>query len=272
MILRPEGGGEHSKDGFVSAWEAVARAEKAKSATYHLVRQPDHARLSGQIAEQFAIRGAPALDDDIVQGIGLHDEGWADFDNGGERLRATPARYCGKNMAVNAEGKPLSFLEIKAGDFLRAWHGSIESAETVAPIAGLMVSGHFRRIGHFGMRTGTYSYDDTQHMRQFLTGEEQRERRLLCVQERSKREVEYWTDVLQFCDLLSLYLCCGSEDSVEFPQRVGPKGETIRLRMQDGVFALSPSLFAREVGFSLQAHQYPEKGGGASTKLSWRVR
>src|SRR5271166_5630844 len=156
MVLRPEGLPELPKCGFVSAWDAVASTQKTTSAKYYLVHQPDHARLAGQIAEQLSIPGAPTVDDDIVRGISLHDEGWADFDSGRKRLQATTAHYSETNVALNVEGKPLSFLEIKAGDFLRAWRGSIECAEAVAPIAGLIVSGHFWRLGKFGLSSGTY--------------------------------------------------------------------------------------------------------------------
>ena len=271
MILRPkETSSTHA--GFVPAWQAVSGAQKAKSATYHLVRQPDHARLSGQIVEQFAIAAAPRIDDDIVRGISLHDEGWRDFDNGRRRLQATTANYSASNIALSVEGKPLSFVEIKAGDFLCAWCGSIETSSAVAPIAGLMVSGHFRRIALFGMSTGTYSDDDTHRVRAFIAHEEERDQRLLRLQNRSEREVQYWTDVLQFCDLLSLYLCCGSEESVEFPQHIGPKDQTIRLQVKDGVNVLSPPLFAREVELSLEAYPYPEELRVSSTKLSWRLR
>ena len=272
MVLRPVAPPEYPKGGFVSAWEAVSRAEKAKSAQYHLVRQPDHARLSGQIVKQFAISGAPSVDDDIVRGISMHDEGWRDFDTGRERLQATPASYSETNVALNAEGKPLSFIDIKAGDFLRAWCGSIESAEAIAPIAGLIVSRHFRRLAQFGMSTGIYSDGDMQRVHEFIVREEEREQQLLCSQKRSKREVEYWTDVLQFCDLLSLYMCCGSEESVEFPQRIGPGGKTIRLQAQDGVNVLLPSPLAREVEFSLEAQTYPAEVSVSSVQLSWRMR
>jgi Protein of unknown function (DUF3891) len=258
--------------GFVSAWEAVARAQKTISTKYLLVRQPDHARLAGQLAEQFAIPGAPAVDDDIVRGISLHDEGWADFDCGRERLQATTARYSETNVALNGEGKPLSFLEIKAGDFLQAWLGSIESAEAVAPIAGLMVNGHFRRIGQFGMSMGTYSESEMQQVREFLAHEEQRQRRLMHLQRRSEKEVEYWTDVLQFCDLLSLYLCCGSEECVEFPQPIGPKGETIRMQLQGGVNVLSPTIFAGQAQFEIEAWAYPAAARKLPTKVNWRLR
>ena len=271
MVLRPEGLAGRSTGDFVPAWEAVVRAEKTVSTKYHLVRQPDHARLSGQIAGQLLIAGAPAPDDGIVRGISLHDEGWADFDCGRGRLHATAASYSETNIALNATGKPLSFLEIKAEDFLWAWRGSIEAAETVAPIAGLMVSGHFRRIGQFGMSTGTYSDDDSELVGEFIAREEERERRLLRLQSRSEKEVQHWTDVLQFCDLLSLYLCCGSEESVEFPHRIGPKGETIKLTVQAGMLVLSPSLFAQQVEFSVEAQPYPFGASPSSTELKWQV-
>ncbi len=250
----------------------MASAQRATCPKYHLVRQPDHARLSGQIAERLAIAGAPDIDDNIVRGINLHDEGWADFDSGRQRMESTPAKYSASNIALSLEGKPLSFSEIKAGDFLRAWNGSIESAEAVAPIAGLIVSGHFRRLAQFGMSTGTYSDDDTQRVREFIAREEERQRRLLRLQSRSEKEVEYWTDMLQFCDLLSLYLCCGSQQSVEFPQRLGPQHETVKLQVQDGVNVLSPLLFSREAEFSLEAQSYPTEINSSSTKLNWRVR
>jgi len=67
-------------------------------------------------------------------------------------------------------------------------------------------------------------------------------------------------------------LCCGSEASVEFPQHIGPKHETIGLQVREGVYSLSPSPFAREVEFSLEAQTYPAEGSVSSAQLSWRVR
>jgi len=271
MILRPKATIANGA-AFASAWDAVAATQKTLASRYQLVRQPDHARLAGRICERLAIAGAPTVDDDIARGISLHDEGWAGFDDGRKRLPATPASYSESNVALNAEGKPLSFLEIKAGDFLRAWLGSIEAAEATTPIAGLMVSGHFRRIGQFGMSTGTYSENDTQQLREFIAREEQRQRLLIRLQHRGEQEVEYWTDVLQFCDLLSLFLCCGSQASVEFPQRIGPKSQTIRLQVQNGVNVLSPTILAGQVEFQLDARAHPADARTPLTKLNWRLK
>jgi hypothetical protein len=270
VILRPESQQAKPGNGVIAAWEAVARAQKAQSASYQLIRQPDHARLSGDIVQHFVIADAPQIDDDIVQGIGLHDEGWKGFDNGCELLRSTPATYSAENFALNAEGRPLSFLDIKAGDFLRAWRASIDSAEAVAPIAALIVSGHFSRLGKFGISMGAYSEDDAPRVREFLASEERRQGSLIRLQTRTEIEVQYWTDVLQFCDLLSLYLCCGSEESVEFPQPIGPKGETIRLQMQGGVCVSTPALFAPQVSLCVEAHPYPA-GMGPKT-IGWHLR
>ncbi len=272
MILRTEAKPQPDNGRLVPAWEAVVRTQKARSAEYQLVRQPDHAWVSGEIARHLAIPGAPPMDDDIVRGISLHDEGWKEFDNGCERLSATPAIYSRDNIALNAQGRPLSFLDIKAGDFLRAWQGSIDAAEAVASIAALIVSGHFVRLGKFGMEMGVYSGDDSRSVHEFLASEGQRQERLLHLQNRSEGEVQYWTDVLQFCDLLSLYLCCGSEESVEFPQRIGPRRQTIRLQLKDRMFVLSPSPFAKEVEFSVRAHPYPADAEVTYITLGWILR
>ena len=269
MILRPQLSTPPGSDGISSAWQAIARTQRAHSPNYLLVHQPDHARLAGELAEQFSIPGRPAVSEAIVTGISLHDEGWSMFDSGAEKLQATPAQYTPEGVPVNGEGKPLSFSDIKAADFLRAWCASIEAAEAVTPIAGLIVSGHFYRLGKFGAGIGHYSGDDVRLVQQFIAGEERRRERLSQLESRSPAEIEYWTDVLQFCDLLSLYLCCGSQESVEFPQRIGDPNEAMLLRVKDGLNVLSPSPLEREAKFTLTAHSFPQ---GADARLNWKVR
>ncbi len=270
MILNPERNrDDHKGGGFISAWEAVARAHRIHAPNYLLVHQPDHARLSGELVQRLAIATMPPISDEIVRGISLHDEGWAEFDAGHQRLRTTPARYLPDRLALDEQGKPLSFLDIKAGDFLHAWRLSIEAAEAVAPIAALMVSGHFYRLGKFGIETGHYSPADAALVRRFVNEEERRRECLSKLEKRSHDEVEFWIDMLQFGDLLSLYLCCGSEESVEFPQRIATGGGTISLQVEDGVYVLSPCIFAEQTEFSLPAHSFP---GGAAATLKWKLR
>jgi len=269
MILHSPARVAPYKGELTPAWEAIAHTQRAHSTQCVLVRQPDHARLSGELAESFVIPGKPAITDEIVRGISLHDEGWAEFDCGAEKLRSTPARYSDEGIALNAEGVPLSFQDIKPGDFLRAWRDSIHAAEAVAPIAGLIVSGHFYRLASSGISVGRYSQADKELVRQFLREEENRRERLEKPARLPSAEIEYWTDVLQFCDLLSLYLCCGAQASVVFPQRIAADGVTLELRVEGGLNVFAQSLFLDETEFTVQALTFP---GLQSITLKWTLR
>ena len=255
--------------GVVPAWDAVGRAQRPASDGYLLVHQPDHAHLAGELAQHLVIPEGPTLSEEIVRGIWAHDEGWAEFDSGHRKLEATAARYSTHAVATDEGGKPLSFFDIKPGDALQAWRGSIESAETIAPIAGFIVSGHFHRLATFGLDTKHYSGDDAELIQTFLAEEERRHERLLKRQSRTAEEVSYWTDVLRFCDLLSLVLCCGAQDEVEFPEPLGPQRHTIRLKPHDGAREFSPRIFDRETEFVVTAYQFPEM---TSTNLRFTVR
>ena len=68
--------------------------------------------------------------------------------------------------------------------------------------------------------------------------------------------------MLQFCDVLSLYLCCGAAQDVEFPQRFGAK--PIRLRRearaadQAAVCRFEPSPFiGGGVDLAVLARRFP---------------
>jgi hypothetical protein len=273
MILRPDSAPSLPGSAAVlPAWKAVAIMQDLPARRYGLVRQPDHARLSGELAKHLIQTAAGPVDDEIVCGIALHDEGWAAFDEGREHLAATPARYVENGVAVTDAGKPVSFLEIKPPDFLRAWRESIEAAVAVGPLAGLIVSGHFCRLGRLGLDNQQYVPDDQSRVREFLAGEEIRACRLMKLQSRTPDEVHYWTDVLQFCDLLSLYLCCGSAETVEFPQRIGPEAQEIRLAADADAFVLSPSPFQKEIELSVPVHRFPDSNGASENYLVWHLR
>jgi uncharacterized protein DUF3891 len=241
----------------ISARDAIAQSQHTRAERYKLVRQPDHAHLAGELVQHLVIPGAPTLSDDVVRGIWAHDEGWADFDSGRRKFAATATRYTSSGVAVDDADKPLSFFDIKPGDALQAWQGSIEGAEAVAPLSGLVVSGHFYRLAKLGLETKHYSRDEEQLVHAFLQNEEQRQERLLKLQSRSAEEVSYWTDVLRFCDLLSLYLCCGAQDAVEFPEELEPHQETIRLQPSNGMREFAPAIFDLETEFVVTAYDFP---------------
>jgi hypothetical protein len=269
MILHPEDLTIPVERHPMPARDAIGRMQSLRAKQYTLVHQPDHARLAGELVQCLSRPGAPALTDDIVRGIASHDDGWTDFDCGRKKLEWSSAQYSAEGVAVGADGKPLSFLDIKAGDALRAWKGSIENAEAIAPIAALIVSGHFYRLAKLGLSAGHYSTEDTGMVTEFLAKEEKRQERLSRLERRGAAEIGYWTDVLRFCDLLSLYLCAGSEAAVEFPERIGPDGEIIRLQKDGEAYVFSPTLLAGESDFEVPAHTFP---GHSKTTLRWKLR
>jgi hypothetical protein len=245
VILHPlptSGNADSPSSEFISGWDAVFRAQRVPASNWLLIAQPDHAVLAGDLAAHIQSRGFPPLSQEELQAISLHDEGWTEFD------RQPQVR----------DGRPLSFLDCSPNDFLRAWSGSIECAERVGPLAALLVSEHFSRLARVSLETR----GDDPSVRKFLQVESGRQERLLRLQPLSKTEIAIRVDVLQFCDLLSLYLCCGSSAAIEFPQKFD--GVQVRLRREGEVCRLEPSLFAEGVSLGVSARKFPEASSDVS--------
>jgi len=243
-VLRPIDSVENPP-ACLPVWEAILPTQKTSAAEYWLITQPDHAALSGAIAGALGPPLLPELSPEAVQGITLHDDGWASLDA----------------QVPVAGGKPLSFLDFGPGDFLRAWRASIERAEKVAPIAGAMVSGHFWRLGKNRLEWAADTAEDRGLLLDFLASEQARQQRLLGGY--SREEFEFLTDVLQFCDVLSLYLCCGAALDVEFPQKFGRQTITLRRQAarsldQAEICRFEPSPFASGgVDLAVIARRFP---------------
>jgi hypothetical protein len=226
--------------GTVPAFQSIERKQRQDASEWWLVAQPDHAALAGDLAARIVSAEFPRLDAEVVQAIAAHDDGWAAFDGAAK---------------LNGRERPLSFLEMAPRDFLRAWHDSIERAEQVAPIGGILVSEHFCRLGRWRLELAEDKPEETQLVRDFLASEAERQQQLSRQQHRRTEEILGLVDALQFCDLLSLYLCCGAQDSVEFPQKFS--GRAICLRHEGELCRMQPPLFGRGVSLAVQARRYP---------------
>ncbi len=243
-MLRPIGVGEGSQD-CVAVWDAILPTQKTCAREYWLITQPDHAALSGAIAAALGPPLLPPLSPEVVQGITHHDDGWAPVDA----------------QITLTNGRPLSFLDFLPRDFLRAWNGSIERAEKLVPIAGAIVSRHFWRLGRSRLESGIDGAEDCGLLVAFLHSEQERQKRLLGG--RSREELEFLTDALQFCDVLSLYLCCGATQDVEFRQSFGPtpirlRREAARTPDQAAVCRFEPSPFSEGgVDVAVAARHFP---------------
>lgn len=240
--------------GVVPAWSAVAASQKQGATAWWLIAQPDHAALAGELAARLAGPDFPPLDREPLRAISLHDSGWARFDGGGEAGGGQGTAPPPPLRA--ASGRPLSFLDAAVSVFVEAWADSIQCAEEKAgAIGGLMVSGHFRRLAQHRLDTVEDAPADAARIRAFLGEESRREEARLRGQPRSPAEVERLVDVLQLCDLLSLYLCCGSQASVQFPQTFGVR--PIVARRAGEMWRMEPPLLAEGVSLGVPARRDP---------------
>jgi hypothetical protein len=248
---------ERAHPEYVSPWLAVERKQKQMTEEWMLITQPDHAALAGDLAARLNSSLIPKLDNEVLEGISLHDSGWAQFD-GGERGTGHDLEVTLRDPQMSDSGKPISFLEVGVEEALTAWQGSIANAEQGAAIAGILVSEHFCRITQERLRTKTDTPEDSESLHAFLRAEEERQKGLRARQRRSNKEIRVLIDVLQFCDLLSLYLCCGTRERVEFPQRFS--GSVIRADWEDKLLRTQPSLFGEGASLGVLARRFPISG------------
>lgn len=234
----------------VPAWDAVLRTQRQAASDWWLVAQPDHAALAGDLAARIRSPQFPRLDVEVVQAISLHDEGWAPFD---------------RAPSLNGRGRPLSFFEMPLKDFLRAWWDSIERAQQESPVGGILVSEHFCRLGRWRLQSVEDTPENGAAVRDFLERETERQQQLSGRQNRGREEILVLVDVLQFCDLFSLYLCCGARDAVEFPQKFN--GHTVRVYRDGELCRTEPPLFGNGASLAVRARKYPFSQGCSATTL-----
>jgi hypothetical protein len=240
MILRPLEPVAPSNSDFVSAWEVVQSTQIQNYKECWLITQPSHAALAGELAAKVSSPQLPALDNALVRAIAMHDAGWGVLD----------ARAIVRSRSAPQQ-RPESFVEVPATQFLQAWEESIAAAQAVSPAGGYIISRHFCRIAKSHPKSG----DNTKQVQQFLDRESQRQKKLLSKQTRGTRELELLTDLLQFCDLLSLYICCGARERVPFPEYFGV---SVRLTPEESGLKLDPPLIAPGSQFSVAALRHPE--------------
>ena len=232
---------------FVSAWEAIERKQREPADDWWLVAQPDHAAIAGTLARKITSPVFPVMDEDVVLAIALHDDGWASFDSAPQ----------------SSNSRPLSFLDAPVAEFLKAWRGSISSAEQHSAIGGILVSEHFCRIAQARPTSAPAAGDHL--LKQFLSEETARQTRLIQQQNRSEQEIQALVDVLQFCDLLSLYVCCGSRANIEFPQRF--HGKQVRLQREGELCRLEPNIFGGGMSLAVPARKFSDFGQSRSLPI-----
>jgi hypothetical protein len=214
------------------------------------VAQADHAALSGDLAASITSSHFPKLDSEVLQAISLHDQGWVQFDSADDRSQAR-----GTIQKQREAVRPPSFLDMSPSVFIRAWEDSIRRAEESSPLGGILVSEHFSRLGKNRLDSCIDTFQDTESLRGFLGREAERRSRLAAKSGHCDEKISSLVDVLQFCDLLSLYLCCGALEEVEFPQQF--QGHTIHLGRDGEMCRTDPPIFHAGVSLGVSARRHP---------------
>lgn len=245
-----------------SAWALVEQAQLQAETPLLLIPQPSHAVLAGELADALLPAAFGDLPPTIRQAIRMHDTGWGLLDAEQiQRLRTVDAS--GGKGAQRESDRPVSFLSVPPADSLVAWKASIDAMEKIAPEAACIVSSHFSLLA---------TAQDRPHIA-FRRQEESRRAGLTKRARLDPATLERWTDALGFCDLLSLYLCCGVTSTAGIP-RVHPARKSsaapIEIAITGEALRLSESLISPGSKFELHGlvHPFP-LGGSAAQKLSW---
>jgi hypothetical protein len=241
MILRPLDSVPATSAEFLPAWSVVERTQREIQDNCWMITQPSHAALAGEFAAKLTGVDLPAVDAQIIRAIALHDAGWGVPD----------AQAIMQSRSVR-QGCPKSFIACGVGEFVNAWEKSIDVAESVSPAGGYIVSRHFVRIAE--QSASRISESEREVEARFVQNESARQAKLAAKQKYNAKELEALTDVLQFCDLLSLYVCCGAQQNVEFPEYFGIKA---RLSVGADSYTLDPILIEPGTEFAVAALRHP---------------
>jgi hypothetical protein len=159
-------------------------------------------------------------------------------------------------------------LETDVAEFLEAWTQSIQVAQSVGAAGAYIVSRHFQRLAEHRVSAAVDSDHDGKKLQEFIAHESHRQKRLAAKQDRSAQDLEALTDLLQFCDLLSLYICSGARESVEFPECCGIK---TRMSVDPQGYRLDPPLIVPGTKVSVAALRYPETKDVSSTAIQVEI-
>jgi hypothetical protein len=255
MILRPLDSIPATSAEFLSAWSVVEQSQRQIADGCWMITQPSHAALAGEFAAKMAGVNLPNLDAPIIRAIALHDAGWGMPD----------AQAIMQSRSIS-QGAPKSFVSCGVGEFVNAWEKSIDVAASTSAAGGFIVSRHFERIA----KANSSKTSESAHLtiESFLRNEAARQTKLAAKQEHTPEELEALTDVLQFCDLLSLYVCCGARQNVEFPEYFGIKA---RLTVEADSYQLDPILIEPGTEFVVAALRHPATKEASGKEIKTRI-
>ncbi len=230
------------------AYEVFVEHQNRVPAGALAIPQSSHAHLAGQLAAALLPEIFGTLPAEVVEAIRQHDYGWIATDlleaERGEEIRPFP--------------------KLSAEEAVPAWDRTVRLAESVSPLVGVLVNRHFCLL----------SDDRNALHQQFRTEAAERRGPIETSLGVTPGDLDRWTGAMGVSDLLSLYLCSGCTEPVEFPfchpadkAAIAHVGKTV-LRWSEGRPRFEPPILAPGTE---AAQAVPGlRAGTAATALSWR--
>ena len=201
--------------------------------SFVLVKQHDHALVSGEFARHWAERPRPLVP--TLYAISQHDVAWKELD---------------ETVRWNEEtGRPYSFMDYPSGPKVTAYAAGVNLVEAQDSYAGCLCSMHYETITRG-------SKDETET--RFAEAEARRQERLrkgMSVEE--LQSLDHNLGLLKLCDGLSLFLCLnepGHETSYPWPYKQGltyAKEDYAPEWVDEGTLRVRPNPFSGPFGISL---------------------
>lgn len=225
-----------------------------------LIRQTDHALLSGAFADAWGSEALPRppRTDATVAAAARHDDGWADWE-----LAPT----------LDADGRPVDFIRVSRDEHVDLYRRGIDLVCREDRFAGLVVCLHGERL-----YTRPFTPDgdplierqegpDRDLAEGFVAGEQERRSRLLAeLDPGAEADAEEAWRLVQVWDRLSLFVCMrelGEGDDWRMPPVLGTDGTDVEVhaRAEDGAtVSLDPyPLSRRPAIFEVEAFELPGK-------------
>lgn len=212
-----------------------------------MILQPDHSRLAGEIAQHLRADVFGDLPAEVLAAIREHDFGWESND---------------RNQLANIRSQPLRpFPQLSPEETHPSWRESVRRARESSLLEGVIVSRHFCALA-------------SQLPPHFPFAEDENPRRERIERELNipREDLDRWTAVIGFCDLVSLYLCCGAREPTEFPLAHPslPDASLARkvfLERVDGQPSFTPAIMEPGATVCAKAWELPDLH---TTELEWR--
>jgi hypothetical protein len=175
-------------------WSGFADSQKLPAGVSGYVSQPAHGALAGRLAASLVPEVFGSLPAEVVEAVAQHDLGWsiADLD----ALESVASRA------------PVSFLDVAPEQATQAWRRSIRAAEERSPLQAVLTIRHFCLLAP---GDGDPTHD------KFKRDENGRRKAIESTCGAAPADLDRYTAVLGFCDLLSLLMCSGLVGSFEVP-------------------------------------------------------